>query len=181
MATCLPCFSACMATCLPCFSACMATCLPCFPPRKRTCPCHLSRPTYAVAIEPGIVPGRLCIELQVVINIRPTVAVTLPRPTPSETSPLLPPPRPPPLRIIDGGLAYPVRWILDSWRQGFQYLVDWEGYGPEKRCWIPHHQILNASLIGDFIVDGLELLVVTFIFSLNSLNTSVFFCVTTSY
>lgn len=71
---------------------------------------------------------------------------------PVSFSPLLPLPPPPPPWIVDDEPAYTVRRILDSRRQGhgFQYLIDWEGYGREERSWIPRHHILDVDLMREY-------------------------------
>ncbi len=59
----------------------------------------------------------------------------------------------PPLPLIlEDGAVYEVRTILDSQRRGgrLEYLVDWEGYGPEKRSWIPRDDILDPALMEEF-------------------------------
>ena len=66
---------------------------------------------------------------------------------------LAPASRPAPFpRLVDGLTAFMVQRLLGARPRGwgFQYLVDWEGYGPEDRSWDPARDILDPALIADF-------------------------------
>ncbi|KAI2657384.1 Transposon Tf2-6 polyprotein [Labeo rohita] len=88
-------------------------------------------------------------------RIHPTFHVSLLKPC---HEPLLPSTEPgqeeepPPLLVLEEGSIYSVNEILQSRRCGgrLEYLVDWEGYGPEERSWVPRDDILDPTLISEF-------------------------------
>ncbi|KAK3556652.1 hypothetical protein QTP70_011930 [Hemibagrus guttatus] len=88
-------------------------------------------------------------------RIHPVFHVSLLKPHHPSVSPSTGPgaaEEPPLPLLIDDGPAYLVKEVLDSRRRGgrLEYLVDWEGYGPEERSWIPRDDILDPGLLADF-------------------------------
>lgn len=96
-------------------------------------------------------PVSVRLQLPASMKVHPTFHVSQLKPV--SRSPLCPPLEPPPpAQVVDGGPVYLVRRLLDVRRRGrgFQFLVDWEGYGPEERSWIPGAFVVDPGLIVDF-------------------------------
>ncbi|KAL0152234.1 hypothetical protein M9458_051957, partial [Cirrhinus mrigala] len=86
-------------------------------------------------------------------RIHPTFHVSLLKPYfPSATEPPGAEAGPPLPEVLDQPSTYTVRQILDSRHRGghLEYLIDWEGYGPEERSWVPRNDVLDPSLLSDF-------------------------------
>ena len=93
-------------------------------------------------------PVAVQLKLPRTMRVHPTFHVSKVKPV--RTSPLAPSTRhPPPLQVIDGGPTYAVMRLLAVCcrGRGLQYLVDWEGYGPEERSWVPSRDIFAKTLI----------------------------------
>ncbi|KAK3556326.1 hypothetical protein QTP70_007112 [Hemibagrus guttatus] len=101
-------------------------------------------------------PATYKLQLPPEYRIHPTFHVSLLKPHHPSVFPSSEPgsdvAEPPLPLLLDDGAAYEVKEILDSRRRGSQleYLVDWEGYGPVERSWIPRDDILDPNLLETF-------------------------------
>ncbi|KAI2646676.1 Transposon Tf2-9 polyprotein [Labeo rohita] len=120
-------------------------------PCKKLCPRYVG----PFKITRQITPVSYRLELPREYRISPTFHVSLLKPAGApegeenldETAPQGPPPV-----LIDGEEVYRVNTILDSRRRRghLQYLVDWEGFGPEERSWVAAGDILDPALTIEF-------------------------------
>ncbi len=124
--------------------------------RLRT-PCKKLSPRFIgpFSIMKQINPVTYKLQLPPHYRIHPTFHVSLLKPHhPSVSVPTDPEPaeEPPLPLILEDGTAYTVKEILSSRRRGgkLQYLVDWEGYGPEERSWEPRDNIIDPNPLETF-------------------------------
>ncbi|KAK3536150.1 hypothetical protein QTP70_031317 [Hemibagrus guttatus] len=117
-------------------------------------PCRKLSPKFISPIEiiRQVNPVAYRLRLPASYRICPTFHVSLLKPAHSSAGEPVASEDPPPPLDIEGSPAYQVWSLLNSrWvRSRLQYLVDWEGYGPEERSWVDAADILDPSLIEDF-------------------------------
>ena len=82
------------------------------------------------------------------LRVHPTFHVSKIKPV--KESALFPATKSPPSpRMVDGGPVYTMLAVRKR-GQGRKLLVDWVGYGPEERQWVPDSFIMDLDLISDF-------------------------------
>ncbi len=118
-------------------------------------PCRKLSPRFVgpFTILEQVNPVTYKLQLPAQYKIHPTFHVSLLKPYFPSVSPEPGLVEEPPLPlIIDEGAIYRVHEILNSRRRGgrLEYLVDWEGYGPEERSWVPRDDILDPVLLEEF-------------------------------
>ena len=95
-------------------------------------------------------PAAVRLRLPRSLRVHPTFHVSQVKPARENRMSTTTPPPPP--EVIDGGPVYKVKRLLAvcNWGRGRQYLVEWEGYGPEERQWVPSRHIVDPDLITEF-------------------------------
>ena len=103
-------------------------------------------------IEKGINPVAVRLKLARTMQIHPTFHASQVKQI--QESALMPASQPPPPpQIIDGAPTFTVHCLVCARHRGrgLQYHVDWEGYSPGERSWVPACQILDARLIQELL------------------------------
>lgn len=103
------------------------------------------------AVQEVVNPVAVKLVLPGSLRVHPVFHVSRVRPV-RECELMPPSDLPPPARVVDGGPAFTVERILRSRRRGrgLQYLIDWAGYGPEERSWVPGRFVLDRPLVARF-------------------------------
>ena len=99
--------------------------------------------------------GPAAVQLRLPRSLRVHLTFHVSQVKPVKESKMVPTTTPPPPEVIEGGLEYKVKRLLAvrNRGRGRQYLVDWEGYRPEERQWVPSRHFMEPDLITDFHQD----------------------------